>query len=604
MKKQNYRGFGFYLALVAIVVIVWLMLDAKQNAANAYTMTEFKAALSAGNVVSVEVEQNREIPTGTLTIRLKDSAVKELFVSDVNEVQQLFEEEGFHNYFLQDVPQESWLLNLLPLLIVLASMFILFMIMSNQAAAGGGGSRMMNFGKSRAKLSTDANKMNFGNVAGLREEKEELEELVDFLREPRKYTRLGARIPKGILLVGPPGTGKTLLAKAVAGEAGVPFFSISGSDFVEMFVGVGASRVRDLFEEAKRNAPCIVFIDEIDAVARRRGTGMGGGHDEREQTLNQLLVEMDGFGINEGIIVMAATNRVDILDPAIMRPGRFDRKIHVGRPDIGGREEILQVHAKNKPLGDDIDLKQIAQTTAGFTGADLENLLNEAAIVAARENRAYIMQNDIKKSFVKVGIGAEKKSRIITEKEKRITAFHEAGHAILFHVLPDVGPVYSVSIIPTGAGAAGYTMPINENDEMFNTKGKMLQEIIVDLGGRVAEEMIFDDITTGASQDIKQATHLAKAMITKYGMSENVGLINYDSDDDEVFIGRDLAHTRGYSETIATRIDEEVKRIIDECYQKAKGIIKEHENVLNRCAQMLLEKEKINREEFEALFEL
>ncbi len=604
MKKQNYRGFGFYLALVAIVVIVWLMLDAKQNAANAYTMTEFKAALSAGNVVSVEVEQNREIPTGTLTIRLKDSAVKELFVSDVNEVQQLFEEEGFHNYFLQDVPQESWLLNLLPLLIVLASMFILFMIMSNQAAAGGGGSRMMNFGKSRAKLSTDANKMNFGNVAGLREEKEELEELVDFLREPRKYTRLGARIPKGILLVGPPGTGKTLLAKAVAGEAGVPFFSISGSDFVEMFVGVGASRVRDLFEEAKRNAPCIVFIDEIDAVARRRGTGMGGGHDEREQTLNQMLVEMDGFGINEGIIVMAATNRVDILDPAIMRPGRFDRKIHVGRPDIGGREEILQVHAKNKPLGDDIDLKQIAQTTAGFTGADLENLLNEAAIVAARENRAYIMQNDIKKSFVKVGIGAEKKSRIITEKEKRITAFHEAGHAILFHVLPDVGPVYSVSIIPTGAGAAGYTMPINENDEMFNTKGKMLQEIIVDLGGRVAEEMIFDDITTGASQDIKQATHLAKAMITKYGMSENVGLINYDSDDDEVFIGRDLAHTRGYSETIATRIDEEVKRIIDECYQKAKGIIKEHENVLNRCAQMLLEKEKINREEFEALFEL
>ena len=604
MKKQNYRGFGFYLALVAIVVIVWLMLDAKQNAANAYTMTEFKAALSAGNVVSVEVEQNREIPTGTLTIRLKDSAVKELFVSDVNEVQQLFEEEGFHNYFLQDVPQESWLLNLLPLLSVLASMFILFMIMSNQAAAGGGGSRMMNFGKSRAKLSTDANKMNFGNVAGLREEKEELEELVDFLREPRKYTRLGARIPKGILLVGPPGTGKTLLAKAVAGEAGVPFFSISGSDFVEMFVGVGASRVRDLFEEAKRNAPCIVFIDEIDAVARRRGTGMGGGHDEREQTLNQMLVEMDGFGINEGIIVMAATNRVDILDPAIMRPGRFDRKIHVGRPDIGGREEILQVHAKNKPLGDDIDLKQIAQTTAGFTGADLENLLNEAAIVAARENRAYIMQNDIKKSFVKVGIGAEKKSRIITEKEKRITAFHEAGHAILFHVLPDVGPVYSVSIIPTGAGAAGYTMPINENDEMFNTKGKMLQEIIVDLGGRVAEEMIFDDITTGASQDIKQATHLAKAMITKYGMSENVGLINYDSDDDEVFIGRDLAHTRGYSETIATRIDEEVKRIIDECYQKAKGIIKEHENVLNRCAQMLLEKEKINREEFEALFEL
>lgn len=604
MKKQSFKGFGFYILLVLAVVLLWATWNSKLDASNAYTMTEFKAALAAGNVTQVEIEQNREIPTGILTIRLKGAGVKELYVSDVNEVQQMFEEEGFRNYVLQDVPQENWLMNLLPLLIVLASMFILFMIMSNQAAAGGGGSRMMNFGKSRAKLSTDANKMNFGNVAGLREEKEELEELVDFLREPRKYTRLGARIPKGILLVGPPGTGKTLLAKAVAGEAGVPFFSISGSDFVEMFVGVGASRVRDLFEEAKRNAPCIVFIDEIDAVARRRGTGMGGGHDEREQTLNQMLVEMDGFGINEGIIVMAATNRVDILDPAIMRPGRFDRKIHVGRPDIGGREEILEVHAKNKPLGDDIDLKQIAQTTAGFTGADLENLLNEAAILAARENRAFIVQNDIKKSFVKVGIGAEKKSRIITEKEKRITAFHEAGHAILFHVLPDVGPVYSVSIIPTGAGAAGYTMPINENDEMFNTKGKMLQEIIVDLGGRVAEEMIFDDITTGASQDIKQATHLAKAMITKYGMSENVGLINYDSDDDEVFIGRDLAHTRGYSETIATRIDEEVKRIIDECYQKARTIIKEHESVLNRCAQLLLEKEKINREEFEALFEL
>ena len=462
---------------------------------------------------------------------------------------------------------------------------------------------MMNFGKSRAKLSSGDNKMNFAGVAGLREEKEELEELVDFLKAPRKYIRLGARIPKGVLLVGPPGTGKTLLAKAVAGEAGVPFFSISGSDFVEMFVGVGASRVRDLFEEAKKNAPCIVFIDEIDAVARRRGTGMGGGHDEREQTLNQMLVEMDGFGVNEGIIVMAATNRVDILDPAIMRPGRFDRKIHVGRPDIGGREEILNVHAKNKPLGDDVNLKQIAQTTAGFTGADLENLLNEAAINAAKEDRAYIVQSDIRKSFVKVGIGAEKKSRIISEKEKRITAFHEAGHAILFHVLPDVGPVYSVSIIPTGAGAAGYTMPLNENDEMFNTRGRMLQEIVVDLGGRVAEEMIFDDITTGASQDIKQATQMAKAMVTKYGMSENVGLINYDSDDDEVFIGRDLAHTRGYGESVATRIDEEVKRIIDECYIKAKKIIQEHEDVLNQCASLLLEKEKISREEFEALFE-
>ncbi len=538
-----------------------------------------------------------------MNIRLKDNMTKELHVSDVNEIQDLLDERGYQNYYLSDVPPESWILNLLPLLIVLATMFILFMIMSNQAAAGGGGNKMMNFGKSRAKLSSGDNKMNFAGVAGLREEKEELEELVDFLKAPRKYIRLGARIPKGVLLVGPPGTGKTLLAKAVAGEAGVPFFSISGSDFVEMFVGVGASRVRDLFEEAKKNAPCIVFIDEIDAVARRRGTGMGGGHDEREQTLNQMLVEMDGFGVNEGIIVMAATNRVDILDPAIMRPGRFDRKIHVGRPDIGGREEILNVHAKNKPLGDDVNLKQIAQTTAGFTGADLENLLNEAAINAAKEDRAYIVQSDIRKSFVKVGIGAEKKSRIISEKEKRITAFHEAGHAILFHVLPDVGPVYSVSIIPTGAGAAGYTMPLNENDEMFNTRGRMLQEIVVDLGGRVAEEMIFDDITTGASQDIKQATQMAKAMVTKYGMSENVGLINYDSDDDEVFIGRDLAHTRGYGESVATRIDEEVKRIIDECYIKAKKIIQEHEDVLNQCASLLLEKEKISREEFEALFE-
>ncbi len=453
-------------------------------------------------------------------------------------------------------------------------------------------------------MTTDENrKINFGNVAGLKEEKEELEELVDFLQAPRKYTKLGARIPKGVLLVGPPGTGKTLLAKAVAGEAGVPFFSISGSDFVEMFVGVGASRVRDLFEEAKKSSPCIVFIDEIDAVARRRGTGMGGGHDEREQTLNQLLVEMDGFGVNEGIIVMAATNRVDILDPAIMRPGRFDRKVHVGRPDIGGREEILNVHAKNKPLGDDVDLKQIAQTTAGFTGADLENLLNEAAIVAAKEDRAYIIQSDIRKSFVKVGIGSEKRSRIITEKEKRITAYHEAGHAILFHVLPDVGPVYSVSIIPTGVGAAGYTMPLPERDEMFNTKGRMLQEIIVDLGGRVAEEMIFDDITTGASQDIKQATGVAKAMVTRYGMSENIGLINYDNDDDEVFIGRDLAHARAYGENVAGMIDQEIKRIIDECYQKTRSILTEHEKILHKCADLLLEKEKISRDEFEALFE-
>ncbi|WP_279287787.1 ATP-dependent zinc metalloprotease FtsH [Roseburia zhanii] len=602
MKKRNYRGFGFYAVLVIVVVVLWLMLDAKQNAANAYTMTEFKTALTKEDVVYIEIEQNREIPTGVLNIRLKDNVEKELYVTDVNEIQDLLAEHDFTNYYVSDVPPESWLLNLLPLLIVLATMFILFMIMSNQAAAGGGGSKMMNFGKSRAKLSTEENKMNFGNVAGLQEEKAELEELVDFLKAPRKYTRLGARIPKGVLLVGPPGTGKTLLAKAVAGEAGVPFFSISGSDFVEMFVGVGASRVRDLFEEAKKNAPCIVFIDEIDAVARRRGTGMGGGHDEREQTLNQMLVEMDGFGINEGIIVMAATNRVDILDPAIMRPGRFDRKIHVGRPDIGGREEILKVHVKNKPLADDVDLKQIAQTTAGFTGADLENLLNEAAINAAKEDRAYIMQEDIKKSFVKVGIGAEKKSRIISEKEKRITAFHEAGHAILFHVLPDVGPVYSISIIPTGAGAAGYTMPLPEHDEMFDTKGRMLQQIVVDLGGRVAEELIFDDITTGASQDIKQATQLAKAMVTKYGMSDNVGLINYDNEDDEVFIGRDLAHARGYGEGVAARIDDEVKRIIDECYARAKAIIREHEDVLNRCAELLLEKEKISREEFEALF--
>lgn len=602
MKKHSYRGFGFYVLLIVVVVVVWLMLDARESEADAYTLTELETALDKDEVIFIEIEQNREIPTGILEVHLKNASVRKLYVSDVNEVQGILKEKEFTGYYLKDVPPESWILNLLPLLIVLATMFILFMIMTNQAAAGNGGNKMMNFGKSRAKLTTSDNKMNFQSVAGLREEKEELEELVDFLKYPRRYSRMGARIPKGVLLVGPPGTGKTLLAKAVAGEAGVPFFSISGSDFVEMFVGVGASRVRDLFEDAKRNAPCIVFIDEIDAVARRRGTGMGGGHDEREQTLNQMLVEMDGFGINEGIIVMAATNRVDILDPAIMRPGRFDRKIHVGRPDIGGREEILNVHAKNKPLGDDVDLKQIAQTTAGFTGADLENLLNEAAINAAKEDRAYIIQSDIRKSFVKVGIGAEKKSRIISDKEKRITAFHEAGHAILFHVLPDVGPVYSVSIIPTGAGAAGYTMPLSENDEMFNTKGRMLQEIVVDLGGRVAEEMIFDDITTGASQDIKQATQLAKAMVTKYGMSDNIGLINYDSDDNEVFIGRDLAHTRGYGESVATRIDEEVKRIIDECYAKAKKIIYENEDVLNRCAGLLLEKEKINREEFEALF--
>ena len=603
--KKNYKGFGYYIGLVLIVVLVWFFLDHQQDVNNTYNYTQFEEDLQNGSVVSVVVNPNREIPTGTVEITKKDSGREKLYVSDVNDIEDLMRENGFNNYRVDDVPAFNWLLVLLPLLLVFGAMFILFVIMNNQAAAGGGGSKMMNFGKSRAKMSTDENKkVTFQNVAGLREEKEELEEIVDFLKDPRKYTKLGARIPKGVLLVGPPGTGKTLLAKAIAGEAGVPFFSISGSDFVEMFVGVGASRVRDLFEEAKKNAPCIIFIDEIDAVARRRGTGMGGGHDEREQTLNQLLVEMDGFGVNEGIIVMAATNRVDILDPAIMRPGRFDRKVHVGRPDIGGREEILQVHAKNKPLGDDVDLKQVAQTTAGFTGADLENLLNEAAIVAAREDRSYIVQNDIRRSFVKVGIGAEKKSRIITEKEKRITAYHESGHAILFHLLPDVGPVYSVSIIPTGAGAAGYTMPLPERDEMFNTKGRMLQEIVVDLGGRVAEELIFDDITTGASQDIKQATELAKAMVTRYGMSENVGLINYDNDDNEVFIGRDLAHTRGYGENVATRIDEEVKRIIDECYMKAKHIIKENEKILHDCANLLLEKEKITRDEFEALFGL
>ena len=601
--KSGFRGFGIYAMLILLVVLIWYWLSGNTTTSS-YTRADFEKALGKGAVASVEVVQNREIPTGSLRLKLKDGTQSVLYTSDVNEMQQLMNNYQFTNYTLADVPAESWIMTLLPYLLIFGALFILFIILNNNAAANNSGGKMMNFGKSRAKLSTEEdNHMTFANVAGLREEKEELEELVDFLREPKKYTKLGARIPKGVLLVGPPGTGKTLLAKAVAGEAGVPFFSISGSDFVEMFVGVGASRVRDLFEDAKKNAPCMVFIDEIDAVARRRGTGMGGGHDEREQTLNQMLVEMDGFGVNEGIIVMAATNRVDILDPAIMRPGRFDRKIVVGRPDIAGREEILNVHAKNKPLGDDVDLKQIAQTTAGFTGADLENLLNEAAIRAARENRAYVTQEDIRKSFVKVGIGAEKKSRIISEKEKRITAFHEAGHAILFHLLPDVGPVYTVSIIPTGAGAAGYTMPLPEKDEMFNSKGRMLQEIIVDLGGRVAEELVFDDITTGASQDIKQATKLAKSMVTKYGMSDEIGLICYGDDDDEVFIGRDLAHTKGYSESVAEKIDGEVKRIIDEAYKKAKAMICEHREILDACANLLLEKEKITREEFEALFE-
>ena len=563
----------------------------------------FVKEVEAGNVTAADIRQNSAVPTGRVTLSLKDdSSVRSLNVSDVGKVEEFLQENDV-KYSLEDVPKESIIMSaVLPSLITLCGIFLLFMLMNRQN--GGTNSKAMNFGKSRARMSTQNEiKVTFADVAGLKEEKEELEEIVDFLKAPRKYTQLGARIPKGVLLEGPPGTGKTLLAKAVAGEAGVPFFSISGSDFVEMFVGVGASRVRDLFQDAKKNAPCIVFIDEIDAVARRRGSGLGGGHDEREQTLNQLLVEMDGFGVNEGIIVMAATNRKDILDPAILRPGRFDRDVIVGRPDVGGREEILKVHARNKPLGDDVDLKQIAQTTAGFSGADLENLLNEAAILAAKENRVFIQQSDIRHAFVKVGIGPEKKSRIVSEKERRITAYHEAGHAILFHVLPDVGPVYSVSIIPTG-GAGGYTMPLPEKDDMFNTKGHMLQEITVSLGGRVAEEEIFDDITTGASQDIKQATAIAKSMITKFGMSEKLGLINYDNDSDEVFIGRDFGHTsRGYGEKIAGTIDEEVKRIIDECYVQARSIIQEYHPVLEKCAELLLEKEKITRSEFEALFE-
>lgn len=584
-------------------MLVWYLISSSLTSGASYTYGEFVNALKNGNVVSVEIVQNKEVPTGKVEILLNTNQVKDLYVSNVEQTEALLKEYGITNYIMEDVQRESFMATtLLPCLITFVVVFLIFSLMNNQSS--GGGNKVMNFGKSRAKMTTDQNKLvTFKSVAGLEEEKEELEEIVDFLKSPKKYTQLGARIPKGVLLVGPPGTGKTLLAKAVAGEAGVPFFSISGSDFVEMFVGVGASRVRDLFEEAKKNAPCIIFIDEIDAVARRRGTGMGGGHDEREQTLNQLLVEMDGFGVNEGIIVMSATNRVDILDPAILRPGRFDRKVAVGRPDVKGREDILKVHAKGKPLGDDVDLSQIAQTTAGFTGADLENLLNEAAIFAARAGKAYVVQEDIKKAFVKVGIGAEKKSKIISEKEKKITAYHEAGHAILFHLLPDVGPVYTVSIIPTGMGAAGYTMPLPDKDEMFNTKGRMLQDIVVDLGGRVAEELIFDDITTGASQDIKQATGLARSMVTKYGMSEKVGLISYGSDDDEVFIGRDLAHTRSYGEEIASLIDKEVKNIIDECYEKARKIIRENEKVLHKCAQLLLEKEKIGRAEFESLFE-
>ena len=601
-KKGGMRGIGAYVIIVIAIVCIWYWLS-EGSTSNSYTQQQFEKDLSADKIENVKVIQNREVPTGSLEVSYKDGSSSVLYVTDVNDIENTMTDAGYTDYTVADVPAENWIMTLLPYLLVFGAVFILFVIMSNNAASQNGGGKMMNFGKNRARLTTqEDNHVKFDNVAGRKEEKEEIEEIVDFLKAPGKYTKLGARIPKGVLLVGPPGTGKTLLAKAVAGEAGVPFFTISGSDFVEMFVGVGASRVRDLFEDAKKNAPCIVFIDEIDAVARRRGTGMGGGHDEREQTLNQMLVEMDGFGVNEGIIVMAATNRVDILDPAIMRPGRFDRKIVVGRPDVGGREEILNVHAKAKPLAEDVDLKQVAQTTAGFTGADLENLLNEAAIHAAKENREYITQDDIKKSFVKVGIGAEKKSRIISDKEKRITAYHESGHALLFHLLPDVGPVYTVSIIPTGVGAAGYTMPLPERDEMFNTKGRMLQEIIVDLGGRVAEELVFDDITTGASQDIKQATKLAREMVTKYGMSENIGLICYADDDEEVFIGRDLAHTKSYSEGIASAIDAEVKSIIDDAYEKAKKMIDEHRDILDKCASLLLEKEKISKDEFEALF--
>ena len=600
--KQNGKTINSYFIFIILLLLVIFGLNLLNNRTDEYTKAEFIADLDAGNVSEVVVQPNGEAPTGYLEIQMKNGVSHKLYATDITELETLVREYGF-DPVVNDIERENWFLTyMLPMLVVLAVGIFLFMMMNAQQAGGGNG-KMMNFGKSRAKMTLGDKSVTFAQVAGLKEEKEELEEIVDFLKEPGKYTGVGARIPKGVLLEGPPGTGKTLLAKAVAGEAGVPFFSISGSDFVEMFVGVGASRVRELFEEAKHNAPCIVFIDEIDAVARRRGTGMGGGHDEREQTLNQLLVEMDGFGVNEGIIVMAATNRVDILDPAILRPGRFDRKVAVGTPDVGGREEILKVHAKNKPLGDDVNLQQLAQTTAGFTGADLENLLNEAAIIAAKENRSFIANKDVKRAFVKVGIGAEKKSRIISDKEKKITAYHEAGHAILFHVLPDVGPVYTVSIIPTGVGAAGYTMPLPEKDEMFATKSRMLQDIMVSLGGRIAEEIIFGDITTGASSDIKKATKTARRMVTRYGMSDNIGVICYDDDDDEVFIGKDLAHAKAHSEEISGEIDKEVKHIIDDCYTKAKDIILQHEDVLHSCAQLLLEKEKINRDEFEALFQ-
>ena len=605
MNDKKYKGISGATVVVFIAVIFFVlwMTSRVQMRGQEITFTQFEQEIKDDNVTEVVINQNKAVPTGVVTLTLRDSKeTGRVNVSDVNETQKLLDKNDVE-YRVNAIPQDSVLsTTVLPVLLMLVGFMFITMMMNRQS--GGANAKAMNFGKSRARMSSENDKkVTFADVAGLQEEKEELAEIVDFLKSPKKYVQVGARIPKGVLLEGPPGTGKTLLAKAVAGEAGVPFFTISGSDFVEMFVGVGASRVRDLFQDAKKNAPCIIFIDEIDAVARRRGSGLGGGHDEREQTLNQMLVEMDGFGVNEGIIVMAATNRKDILDSAILRPGRFDRNVVVGRPDVKGREEILKVHARNKPLGDDVDLKQIAQTTSGFTGADLENLLNEAAILAAKENRVYIQQSDIRHAFVKVGIGPEKKSRVVSEKERRITAYHEAGHAILFHVLPDVGPVYSVSIVPTG-GAGGYTMPLPEGDDMFNTKGHMLQEITVSLGGRVAEEQIFDDITTGASQDIRQATAIAKSMITKFGMSERLGLINYDNDSDEVFIGRDFGHTsRGYGEKVAGTIDEEVKRIIDECYLKAKAILEEHQSVLEACAQLLLEKEKITRSEFEALFE-
>ena len=598
-QQQTFRGFIFILLMLILIATAVRFPYARQ--ADKVTNQDFIKILEDGQAADVSIHQNPQTPTGEVVLTLLDGQVKRLYVSDVKDAQKLLEAHDMA-YTTMDVPQENYLVTIiLPFMLSIVVVVIIIMVMNRSAGGGGANARMMNFGKSRARMSRDS-KVNFSNVAGLVEEKEELEEVVDFLKNPQKYTSVGARIPKGLLLVGPPGTGKTLLAKAVAGEAGVPFFSISGSDFVEMFVGVGASRVRALFEEAKKNSPCIVFIDEIDAVARRRGTGMGGGHDEREQTLNQLLVEMDGFGVNEGIIVMAATNRVDILDPAILRPGRFDRKVAVGRPDVKGREEILKVHSKEKPLSEDVDLHRVAQTTSGFTGADLENLMNEAAIISARENRRFIKQSDIDRAFVKVGIGAEKRSKVISEKDKKITAYHEAGHAILFHVLPDVGPVHTVSIIPTGIGAAGYTMPLPEKDEMFNTKGRMKQNIMVDLGGRIAEELIFDDITTGASQDIKQATQIARAMVTQYGMSEKVGMIQYGGDENEVFIGRDLAHTKSYGNEVADTIDSEVKRIIDECYQKAKDIIKQYDYVLHACADLLIEKEKISQSEFEALF--